>query len=366
MISLDVLEKTFQKQRSLVQALKRISFQVQPGEILGVIGKKDAGKTTLLRCIALLDKPEKGSIVIDHYPLSDLLPHARNDAKQFARQSIGILSQKTHLIESKTVYENIALPLELANTPKIEIQTIVKPLLSLLGLTDKSEMNPKDLSQAERKRIALGRALVNKPKILLCDEPTEDIEPKSALAFLQLLKEINERYKTSILICTEDIDVIKTLCHRVIVLHQGEIIEENNTVSFFVKPQSSLAKEWVKASTRLELPTALRRRLKPNPSPNPSDVSNPVLRLSFTHPMNVSDEALDATASKETLIAHVVQHFNLSINIMQAHLEIIGDESIGVMILEVQDEQNMLEAAILFLESQGLFVEVLGYASRTH
>jgi D-methionine transport system ATP-binding protein len=347
MITLDAVEKTYQSHRSVIPALKGISLAVEQGEIYGIIGKKGAGKTTLLRCIALLERPSQGTIVVDHFSHS----HLKGNALNFARRSIGLVTQETYLLESRTVFENIALPLELVDTPTAEIASAVKPLLSLVGMTDKANNYPRDLSQAEKKRVALATALVYKPKILLCDDPTADVEAKSTYALLQLLKEINERFKISILICTQEIDVIKTICHRVAILQKGEIIEETNTISLFAKPKSTLAKEWVKASTRLELPTALRRRLKPVACEN----SNPVLRLSFT-----------TSASHEALIAHIVQHFYLTINIMQAHIEQLRDESIAIMIVEVKDEHNSLDSAIAFLESQALFVEVLGYATSSH
>jgi len=357
MITLEAIEKTYplSLQRSSFSVpilkgssapvLKDISLTVNPEEIYGVIGKKGAGKTTLLRCIALLERPTQGNIVVDYCSLTTL----NAQTLTFARRSIGLIPQKTDLLESRTVFDNIALPLELVEMPKYEIIETLKPLLNLVGLSDKITAYPKNLNNAEKKRVAIARALVHKPKVLLCDDPTAEVEPKSSHAILQLLKEINERFKISILICTQEIDVIKTLCHRVAVLHQGEIIEESPSLDLFSKPKSTLSKEWVKASTRLELPTALRHRLKPKSF----ESSNPVLRLSFTTP-----------TSQEALIAHIVQHFYLTIHIMQAHLEPIRDEAIAIMIVEVADEHNTLESAIAFLESQSIFVEVLGYATR--
>ncbi len=354
MITLDSIEKTFQSKASISPILKNISLNVEPGEIVGVIGKKGAGKTTLLRCVALLERPCQGIVIVDHYSLTTL----NASDLTYARQSIGLVTEETYLLDSKTVFENIAFPLELVKISKTARDPIIQSLLSLVGLTDKAHVYPKDLNPLEKKRVALARALVHTPKILLCDDPTSEIEPKSIQAFLQLLKEINERFKTTILIATQEIDVIKTICHRTAVLHQGEIIEESSTLSLFAKPKSALSKEWVKASTRLELPTALRRRLKPKPC----ELSNPVLRLSFMN-TSMNNTSID---NKETLIAHIVQQYYLTIHIMQAHIEHLRDEAIGVMIVEVQDDHHSLEAAIEFLESQSLFVEVLGYATRTH
>lgn len=371
MISLEALEKTYQANtRSFIPVLKGITLDIKPREIIGIIAKKGAGKTTLFRCLALLEQPSRGTVLVDRYCFSH--SKQKNDNLMLARQSIGLVCQETQLFDSKTVYENIALPLELSNYPKPVIEENVRPLLNLLGLTDKSNAYPTMLNSAERKRVGLARALVNKPKILLIDDPTTELEAKSFGAFLQLLKEINERYKISIVVCTSEIDVIKTICHRVAVMHQGEIIEESDTQTFFTKPKSMLGKEWVRASTRLELPTALRRRLKPTAF----ESSHPVLRLSFIHNLgnnagiqnttqDASTDSPDSIAFNESLIAHVVQEFNLTINIMQAHIEPLRDESIAVMIIEVEANHN-LDAAIQFLENQSLFVEVLGYATRTH
>jgi len=362
MIILDSVEKTYSSPRVLMSlmpvlkpVLKKVSLTVEPGEIVGVIGKKGAGKTTLLRCIALLERPNLGTIIVNHYSLTNL----NATALTLARQSLGYVMQETSLqarqsmslLESRTVYENIALPLELVELQSYEIEQRVKPLISLVGLTDKMHSYPASLNQTEKKRVALARALVHKPKVLLCDDPTAGVEVKNSHAILQLLKKINENFKMSMLICTQDIDVIKTLCHRVVILHEGEFLEESTTLNLFLQPKTSLAKEWVKASTRLELPAALRRRLKPKPC----ESSNPVLRLAFT-----------STTAQETLIAHMVQYYFLTINIMQAHLESLRNETIAIMIIEVIDEHNTLGSALAFLEKQSIFAEVLGYATRTH
>lgn len=356
MIILDSIEKTYSSPRAflplplkpvMTPVLKKVSLKVEPGEITGVIAKKGAGKTTLLRCIALLERPNLGSIVVNHYSLTNM----NASALALARQSFSLVTQETSLLESRTVYENIALPLELVEFQSYEIEQRVKPLIHLVALTDKMHSYPNSLNQAEKKRVALARALVHKPKVLLCDDPTADIEAKSSHAILQLLKKINETFKMTMLICSQDIDVIKALCHRAVVLHEGEFIEESSTLNLFLQPKTSLAKEWVKASTRLELPAALRRRLKPKPS----ESSNPVLRLAFT-----------TTTSQETVIAHMVQYYFLTINIMQAHVEALRNEAIAIMIIEVIDQHNTLGSAIAFLEKQSIFAEVLGYATRTN
>lgn len=346
MITLEGIEKIYRTGNAVVHALKGITLNVEQGEIFGVLGRPGAGKSALIRCINLLEHPNSGAVIVDSCNLTTM----SIESLRQARRNIGMIFQHFNLLASRTVYENVALPLEITNASKPHIEAIVRPLLQLTGLIDKMDVNPHHLNNGQKQRVAIARALVTQPKVLLCDEATQGLDSKTAQAILHLLSDVNERLNLTILLITHDIEVIKAICHRVAILHQGEIVEQGKVVDFFTNPKSEAGKEFIKASTRLEIPSVLRRRLRMQPAPN----CHPVFRISFVGP-----------TQQESLLAYVIQQFGLSISITQAHLETIRNETIGIMVAEVIGPDEEIEKAIQFLEHKGLNCEVLGYAPRT-
>jgi len=349
MIVLENVSKTFAPQtpnaRS-VPALRNVSLRIIEGEIFGIMGKSGSGKSTLVRCMNALEQPSSGKILIDRENITHLPPKLL----RIARRQIGMIFQHFHLMASRTVFDNIALPLECIGFDKYDIEARIVPLLELVGLTDKMFAYPAQLSGGQKQRVAIARALANQPKVLLCDEATSALDPKTTQSILELLKHINQTLGITIVVITHEMDVIKTICDRIAVLHQGSIIEEANVIDLFTRPHSDVAKELIKVNTRSEMPNALRRKMVPMPT----EGCHYVLRLSFR-----------GQAAQEPLMARVIQRFDLTINIIQAHLETVREEMIGIMIIEaVADGEDGIPPAIEFLESQGIHIEVLGYVPR--
>jgi D-methionine transport system ATP-binding protein len=346
MITLNGLEKIYRTGDAVIHALKGITLNVEQGEIFGIIGRAGAGKSALIRCINLLEYPNSGAVIVDS---CNLMTMSTEGLRQ-ARRNIGMIFQHFNLLDSRSVFDNVALPLEITGASKGQIEATVRPLLNMTGLADKGDLYPHQLNGGQKQRVAIARALVHQPKVLLCDEATAGLDAKTAQSILQLLSEINERLNLTILLITHDMEVIKSICSRVAVLHQGEIVEQGTVLELFTNPKSEIGKELVKAATRLEMPTALRRRLRPQPTEN----CHPILRISFVGP-----------SAQEPLLAYVIQQFGLSINITQAHLETVRNDTIGIMVVEVIGRGEEIEKAIQFLEHKGLHIEVLGYAPRT-
>lgn len=346
MISLDNIEKIYTEKNGLtIQALKRITLNIGEGEIFGILGRKDTGISTLIRCFNLLERPTRGSIIVDQCDLTTL----NTEGLRQARRKIGMIFQHFNLLSSRSVFDNVALPLEINKIPKAKTRETVYSLLQLTGLYELADRYPADLSPVQKQKVAIARALANSPKVLLCDEATAGLDHKSAQSIFHLLNELNERLNLTIVLITHEIEVIKSLCHRVAVFHQGEIVEEGSVFDLFASPKSEISKEYIKRLTRFELPMALKKRLRAHKTEN----SNSVLRLSFV-----------GQTAQEPLIAYVIQQFNLMMDINQAHLENIHDQTIGVMIVEVMGEADNIQKAIKFMEQKGLHIEVLGYASR--
>lgn len=342
MISIKDVHKTTQQGKHLHAILNHVTLEILSGEIFGIIGRAGAGKTALLRCLNFLDEPTNGSIIIDNCLVNTL----SMEGLRLLRQKIGMLTEDPNLLESRTVYQNVALPLEFNGTKKSEMEHLVNPILRSLALTEMSTLYPHSLNKGQKQRVALARALVLKPRILLCDDITKQLDNKSSHMILQLLREQQEEQNLTIVYVTEEIDVAKAFCQRVAIMHQGEIAEYGHMPQIFVNPTSNIAKELIKSITRLELPTAIRKRMRPLAQEN----FNPIVRMSFF-----------GNRAHEALIAEAIQKYHLAFHIIQAHLENIQQESLGIMIAEVSGDKNNIQKAIDYFDSKKLYVEVLGY-----
>ena len=238
MIEIKNLSKHFDS-ASRVDALQNVNLTVEDGDICGIIGMSGAGKSTLLRCISMLETPTEGSIEIDG---KDIFSLKGRELLELRRQ-MGVVFQGYNLLMQRTIYKNIAFPLELVKTPKQELEKRVGELLELVGLSDKAQMYPAQLSGGQQQRVAIARALASNPKVLLCDEPTSALDPLTTRSILKLLQQINRTLGVTILIITHEIGVVRSICNRVAVIEAGSIAEQGKTEEVFANPQSQAAKQ---------------------------------------------------------------------------------------------------------------------------
>lgn len=343
MIELISIKKTYFQGTESIPVLKDISLHVRTGEIFGVIGKSGVGKSTLLRCINLLDRPDAGDIILNgHY----LLRLDTTDARELL-SSIGTVFQQFHLLSSLTAIENIELPLKLFHVPAKERTRIAQHLLELVDLAAHAHQYPAELSGGQKQRVAIARALVRQPKILLLDEITSSLDPKTTLSILRLLEKINKELNITMFLITHEMNVVKTICDHVALLDQGQIIEQADILTFFTQPTTSLAKELTQLCLSQPLPQVLRSALQPKPT-NPQDL--PLLKLFFY-----------GTAAEKPLISFLIKNFNLEINILQASIEFIKSLPIGVMLVAIHGSDPDFHNAIKYLEDQDVHIEVIGY-----
>ena len=239
MIRIEQVTKVFETKGGQVRALKNVSLHVPPGEICGIIGMSGAGKSTLLRCMALLEQPTEGTVAMDGVRCDRLNKHQR---LQLQRR-IGIVFQGYNLLAQRTIARNVALPLELARTPKKQIQEKVAQLLDTVGLLDKAEAYPAQLSGGQRQRVAIARALAAGPKVLLCDEPTSALDRLTTQAVLELLQRINREYGVTIVIITHEIGVVRAICSQVAVIDEGVFAESGATEQVFSAPQNQITRQ---------------------------------------------------------------------------------------------------------------------------
>ena len=342
MITLQSISKCYQEGGQSFEALRNINLRVNKGEIFGIIGPSGAGKSTLLRCVNALERPNMGSVLIDGVDILTLSPEKLREM----RRSIGMIFQHFNLLSSRTVYQNIAFPLEIAGFNKNDIKSKVLGMAQLTGLETKLEQYPAQLSGGQKQRVAIARALIGGGKILLCDEATSSLDPETTHSILELLKKIRQELNITILLITHEMKVIKSICDRVALIEQGEIIEQGETAEVFANPQTETAKRFVYSTLHIDLPEHLQQQLHHTVTPN----SLTVLRLWFLK-----------DAAKEAIISHLVKRFYVDINILQASIEYIHERLMGIMTITIEAHGDKLENCIAYLTEQKIKVEVIGY-----
>ena len=218
--------------------LSDVNIHMQKGEIFGIIGHSGAGKSTLLRCINRLETYEDGSILVEDKEVKDL---SENELR-FLRKDLGMIFQHFSLLERKTVFENVALPLECFKYPKEEINKRVDELLKLVGIDDKKNQKPRNLSGGQKQRVAIARALALNPKVLLCDEATSALDPNTTKSILNVLQDINKKLNITIIMVTHQMEVIKQICSRVAIMEGGKVLEIGDTEELFLQNSKNLQK----------------------------------------------------------------------------------------------------------------------------
>lgn len=346
MIELKGVSKAFYQGQGITQALHQVDLNVAPGQIYGVMGRSGAGKSTLIRTVNLLERPDQGEVIVGGINLLNL------DAKALlkARREIGMIFQQFNLLNSRTVAQNIALPLELEQFPRRLIKKRVEELLNLVGLNDKASAYPEQLSGGQKQRVAIARALTNKPKVLLSDEATSSLDPETTDHILTLLRRINQELGVTILLITHEMDVIRKICQRACILDAGQIIEEGSVLEIFSHPKTEIAKRFVLSNLHIAVPEPLQKLLKREADAN----SVPVVRLTFL-----------GKKAEEPLMVSLLTKFNVITNILQANLNWVQDASIGMSICELLGESENILQSLEFIKSQGIDVEILGYVGRS-
>ena len=345
MIRLTNLSKTFGTGPRAVQALKNVNLHVPRGQIHGVIGLSGAGKSTLIRCVNLLERPTTGTVEVDGQELTGLAGPALNQA----RHRIGMIFQHFNLLTSRTVFDNVALPLELMGVKGAEIKERVTPLLELVGLADKAKQYPAQLSGGQKQRVAIARALASRPQVLLCDEATSALDPQTTASILELLQDINQKLGLTILLITHEMEVVKTICHRVGLISGGELVEEADVGDFFTSPRTALGRHFLNDFLELEPPRELIDRLEPQAGEH----THPVVRLAFS-----------GDAVSTPLISRLARECGVDVSILQAKVESIQERTLGLMIAELMGGADDTRRALDYLQAHDLTVEVLGHVQR--
>ena len=335
MIEITNLQKTFED--SDLTVLKDISLKIEHGDIYGLVGRSGAGKSTLLRCINGLTGYQGGSLKVDGCEVKEL---SGLRLREF-RKNIGMIFQQFSLLERKTVYDNVALPMECWGWPKQKRDQKVKELLELVGLKEKLYVKPRTLSGGQKQRVAIARALTMDPKILLCDEATSALDPKTTNSILDLLLKINKELKITIVIVTHQMSVVRKICSHVAIMKSGEIVETGSVSEIFSHPKSDVARELIRKDEGDDISRA-------ESSGNTKDLiqSGRKVRIVFSE-----------NSAFQPVIANMILKFREPVNILRADTRNIGGVAKGEMILEFAGDSRQAEEMQNYLKTCGIELE---------
>ncbi|HHU71475.1 MAG TPA: methionine ABC transporter ATP-binding protein [Clostridiales bacterium] len=341
MIRLENIDKSFEGESGTVVAANNVNLHIEKGKIFGIIGFSGAGKSTLVRCINLLERPTKGKVYIDGTEITSL---SKKELRA-KRKKIGMIFQHFNLFASRNVYQNIAYPLKYRGKSKSEINKKVNELLELVGLTDKIHAYPSQLSGGQKQRVAIARALANDPEILLSDEATSALDPQTTKSILKLLKELNAKLGITIVLITHEMQVVKEICDQVVVMENGEVIEQGDLFNIFAAPREGITREFVESTSNL---SKIYELIEEKRAVVQTKAGEFIIRLRY----------LKRNAS-ESLISYISRNYNLDANIIFGNIELIGDNPIGGLVAIVSGKEEDIYAAIRFLKDKGVGVEVI-------
>lgn len=342
MIYLKNICKTFiDDNKKEVHAVNDVSLTINDGDIFGIIGFSGAGKSTLVRCINLLERPTSGTVEVDGKDLTKLSEKELRES----RKKIGMIFQHFNLFPSRTIFGNVAFPLQGSGLSKEEIAAKVRNLLELVGISEKENAYPSQLSGGQKQRVAIARALANDPDILLCDEATSALDPHTTKAILDLLKDLNKKLGITIVVITHEMAVVKEICNKVAVMEKGRVVEEGDVFSIFANPQEALTQNFIKTTSNLRKIEDLVNEGSSVVDLKPGEL---IVRLSYIE-KNIS----------EPLISAMTYKFNVILNIIFANIEIIQDAPIGGTVAIMSGKSEDIDAALDYLRDKNVGVEVI-------
>lgn len=320
MIEFKNVNKVFRKKRETIQALKNVSFKIDQHDIFGVIGYSGAGKSTLVRLVNQLETVSDGQVIVDGHEIDTYKEKDLRDIKK----DIGMIFQHFNLLNSKSVYKNVAMPLILSKTNKKEIKEKVDEMLEFVGLTDKKDQFPDELSGGQKQRVAIARALVTHPKILLCDEATSALDPATTISILNLLSNVNRTFGVTIMMITHEMSVIQKICHRVAVMENGEVIEMGTVKDVFSHPQTNTAKNFVSTVINTEPSKELLASFNSRKDSNFTDYKL----------------FLDSEQIQLPILNELINEHYLNVNVLFSSMSEIQDETVCYLWLRFEHDES--------------------------
>ncbi len=344
MIEIRDLSLTYKGPKGPVHALRGINLEIASGEVFGIIGRSGAGKSSLVRCLNLLNRPTEGKVVVNGRDLMQL-----SDAElRAARRDIGMVFQHFNLLSSRTVYDNVALPLELAGVSKDEIFQRVTPLLELVGLDHLSDRYPAQISGGQKQRVGIARALASNPKVLLSDEATSALDPETTRSILDLLRKVNRELGVTVVLITHQMLVIKQIADRVAVIDGGEIAELGSVIDVFTRPQQAITKSLIDEIVPQQLPESVMARVSQLAAQLQPGQQGQLLRLSYA-----------GESAYQPILSHLIRELGLDLSILHGQIDEIQEQTFGSLAVYASGEAAKIDAAVTHLRASGVQVQIV-------
>ncbi|WP_315822337.1 methionine ABC transporter ATP-binding protein [Paraflavitalea speifideaquila] len=341
MIQIKNISKTFRQRQQAFKALDGIDLDIAAGDIVGIIGSSGAGKSTLIRCVNLLERPDGGQILINGTDITQL--NSKGLAQQ--RKKMGMIFQHFNLLSSRTVFGNVALPLELDGVDAAIIKQKVGELLSIVGLENKAQDYPASLSGGQKQRVAIARALANDPHLLLCDEATSALDPATTQSILQLLRDINQRLGITILLITHEMEVVKAICNHIAVIDHGKLVAKGTLTELLTENKHPIFQQFINTDS-MTVPPELFIQLKPDQA----EGRTPLVELELTG--NISFDELIDTVYNQLHIPH---------KLIKADIEYVGKTSFGKLLLHLQGTDGDNDKAVQYFNKRKIKNAIKGY-----
>lgn len=335
-ISFENLSKRYEKKGQIFVALDNVTFKVNKGDVYGLIGFSGAGKSTLLRMVNALETPTEGKVFVKGVDLTSL----KEGKLREVRKDIGMIFQEFNLLETKTVFDNIAIPLVLRHESKQKIKSRVEELLKFVGLEDKAKALPGELSGGQKQRVGIARALATEPEILLCDEATSALDPDTTESILNLLARVNKELNVTILFVTHTIRVVQELCNKVAILEHGKLVENGSVIDIFSKPKSTIAKRFVETVIPSKIPESIVAELKKY------EANYKVIRI-FFHAEHATDDVIWQINAK----------LGVHTNVMFASVTELQGRVLSIITLQLTGNEEDFKKVEDYINSHGITFE---------
>lgn len=335
MLLLDDVHKVYgKKKEKKVEALKGINLSVEKGEIFGVVGFSGAGKSTLIRCVNLLERPTAGKVLINGVDLLTLSPKELREQ----RKKIGMIFQQYNLLHSKTIFQNVAMPLILEGKPKNYIKEKVEELLSFVGLKDRMYHYPEQLSGGQKQRVGIARALATDPHILLCDEATSALDPSTTESVLELLRKVRDEFQVTILMITHEMNVIRDICDKVAVIEGGKIVEQGPVIDVFTEPKTDITKSFVRTVLNDSIPNSIKELIRSSTGKS--------YRIIFK-----------GNSTSIPLLSDTAKNFSIDLNVFHGMITELQGIPFGNLLINVRGDIDEINRAVKYMKDKEAIVK---------
>lgn len=316
------------------QLLGDVTWSLEADQCVAIVGESGAGKSTFLRCLKGLINPTSGHLYFNGAPL----PHHDKKAMMAFRQQIGMIFQNPCLLETQSVFENVALPLRLQHIPHKNIAERVTEALAAVGLADKTNASPKDLSGGQKQRVAIAKALVKKPKVLLCDEPTSALDAQTASDILNLIETLHKTHRIPVVIISHDLKAVQQMASHIAIFHQGTLVETGPIDTVLMQPSAPQTGAWLASYFKPNLSDSLKKQLANQPVT--------LLHLRFYQ-----------STTFQPVLAKMMAEFNIQITILQARIETFHTTVIGTMVIGLMEPHPPLATLLAYLHEHTIVAQ---------